>query len=401
MDVCERFLRYVAIDTQSDGESSTVPSTEKQKNLSKLLVEELEAMGAENAHMDEHAYVYGWLPATPGCENEPAIGFISHLDTSPDVTDENVKPRIIRNYDGKDIVLNEELGIVTSVEAFPALTKYVGKDLIVTDGTTLLGADDKGGVAEIMAALEKLKDVPHGRIGVCFSPDEEIGHGASMLDIEKFGCDFAYTVDGGELGELTYETFNAAGAVIDIKGLNIHTGSAKGIMKNASLIAMEFDSLLPKAERPQYTSGYEGFFHLGSIQGDETSCRMTYLIRDHDRELFLKRKDMMKSAGDFINTKFGEGTCTVTIRDTYYNMVEVVKDKMHIVERADEAMKRCGVTSYTLPMRGGTDGASLSYRGLPCPNICVGGMNYHGVNETICIQSMETITDILVEIAKA
>jgi len=401
MNVCERFINYVKIDTQSDPESKTVPSTAKQLELTKILYEELLAMGADEVYMDDNAYVYAALKATPGCEELPSIGFIAHLDTSPDVTDTDVKPRIIENYDGKDIVLNEELGIVTSVESFPSLKNYVGKDLIVTDGTTLLGADDKAGVAEIMCALEKLKDVPHGRVAVCFTPDEEIGHGASKLDLDRFGCEYAYTVDGGELGEISYETFNAASAWVEVKGLNVHPGSAKNVMKNASLIAMEFDSLLPVNERPQYTCDYEGFFHLGSMSGDESSAKLSYIIRDHDRNLFVKRKDIFKSAEAYLNAKYGEGTVNVKIRDGYFNMAEVLSDKMYIVERAQNAMKACGVEPYIIPVRGGTDGSALSFRGLPCPNLCTGGMNFHGINELICIQSMEAITDVLVEIAKA
>jgi len=400
MDICERFLRYVAIDTQSDESSRTVPSTEKQKNLSELLVQDLLELGLENVETGDNGYVYGFLPATPGCEGCPAIGYIAHLDTSPSVSGRNVKARVIKNYDGKDIILNEEKNIITRLEDFPRLANYKGKTLIVTDGTTLLGADDKSGIANIMGALELLKEVPHGKIGVCFTPDEEIGHGAAALDIEKFGCDFAYTVDGGELGELTYETFNAAGAVVEVKGLNTHTGSAKGIMKNASLIAMEYHALLPEAERPQYTSGYEGFFHLNGIQGDESGCRMSYLIRDHDRNLFLQRKDLMKSAEDYMNRKYGAGTVTVTIRDSYFNMIEVIKDKMEAVDRAREAFRKNGVEPYTLPMRGGTDGASLSFRGLPCPNICTGGFGFHGINEGVCVESMETIAHILADIAE-
>ncbi len=401
MNVCERFLKYVKIDTQSDPTSKTVPSTAKQLDLTRVIYEELLQMGADEVHMDDNAYVYAALKATPGCEDLPGIGFIAHLDTSPDVTDTDVKPRIIENYDGKDIILNEELGIVTSVESFPNLKNYVGKDLIVTDGTTLLGADDKAGVAEIMCALEKLKAVPHGRIAVCFTPDEEVGHGASKLDLDRFGCAYAYTVDGGELGELSYETFNAASAWVEVRGLNVHPGSAKNVMKNASLIAMEFDSILPVNERPQYTGGYEGFFHLGSMSGDESSAKLSYIIRDHDRNVFIKRKDIFKAAEAYLNAKYGEGTVTVKIRDGYFNMAEVLSDKMYIVERAEKAMKACGVEPFIIPVRGGTDGSALSFRGLPCPNLCTGGMNFHGINELICIQSMEAVTDVIVEIAKA
>ncbi len=401
MDICERFFRYAAVDTQSDTQAACVPSTAKQFDLSALLAEDLKEIGCQGVEVDEHAYVYGYRPATDGCGDLPSIGFIAHLDTSPDVTGANVRPRLIRDYDGEDIVLNSELGITTRVEDFPALKKYVGKDLIVTDGTTLLGADDKGGIVAIMRALELLKGTRHGRVAVCFPPDEEIGHGASLLDLDKFACDFAYTVDGGELGELSFETFNAAGALVEVRGLNIHTGTAKGIMKNASLIAMEFDSLLPQAERPQYTSGYEGFFHLCEMSGDESSARLEYLIRDHDRDVFARRKSDMRAAAEFLNRKYSQGTVTLTITDTYYNMREVLSDRMYIVDKAVDAMKKCGAEPYFIATRGGTDGSALSFRGLPCPNIGIGGFNYHGINETVCVQSMETVARVLCAIAQA
>ncbi len=401
MELIESFLRYVSVDTRADPKTEKTPSTAGQHTLAQMAANDLTQKRAEGLTVDEHAYVYRYLSPSDGCERLPSIGFIAHLDTSPDVTGENVRPRIIHGYDGSDIVLNEEKNVVTRVRDFPFLTKYEGSDLIVTDGMTLLGADDKAGIAEIVRAVELLRDIPHGGIAVCFTPDEEIGHGASLLDTDVFACDFAYTLDGGELGQLSFETFNAAEANVFIHGLNVHPGSAKGVMKNACMIAMEFDSMLPAAERPQYTSGREGFFHLSEMSGNESLAELSYIVRDHDREKFTIRKDILMSAAGFLNDKYGAGTVEVKTRDQYYNMLEVLKDKTHVIERAVDAMRRCGIEPNVIPTRGGTDGSALSFRGLPCPNIGVGGFNYHGVNEGVCVQSMEKTVSVIVEIAKA
>lgn len=402
MTASERLLKYVVIDTQSDEESSICPSTDKQKNLGRILVEEMKQLGLTGCHMDENGYVYGWCEAAAGCEEEPAIGLISHMDTAPAFNGTNVSPRIIKNYDGSDIILNSGKNIVMSVEQFPNLKNYEGEDLIVTDGTTLLGADDKAGIAEILTAIEEImkENIPHGRICIGFTPDEEIGRGADLFDIKKFGADYAYTVDGGPLGELEYENFNAAGAKVFIQGVNIHPGDAKDKMKNASLIAMEFNGMLPAAEIPAHTEGYEGFFHLCDMEGSEEQARLNYIIRDHDRQKFEKRKIFFKSIGTFLNEKYGEGTVICEVKDSYYNMREKIETKMEIVERAKDAFEKCGVVPKIVPIRGGTDGARLSYEGLLCPNLSTGGNNFHGKYEFISIQSMDKMTEVLKKLCR-
>ena len=394
--VSERFLRYVAFDTQSDEFSESCPSTDKQKLLGAALVEEMLAMGIEDAHMDEHGYVYGTVPGDPAL---PTIGLIAHMDTAPDASGSNIKARIVE-YAGGDIVLNEAENIVMKAESFGSLANCIGKHLIVTDGTTLLGADDKAGIAEIMTAAEILlaSDKPHATLKIGFTPDEEIGRGADLFDVEKFGADYAYTVDGGTVGELEYENFNAAGARVEFKGLNIHPGAAKDKMVNSQYIAMEFQSLLPAHQKPESTEGYEGFIHLTDMEGEVEHSTLRYIIRDHDLEKFLAKKKVMEDAAAFLNRKYGEGTVKLTLRDSYFNMREKIEPCMYVVERAMEAMKRVGITPKTVPIRGGTDGARLSYEGLPCPNLCTGGENYHGRFEYIPVEDMESCTRMLIEI---
>ncbi len=400
----DNFLRYVKIDTCSDEESVSMPSTMKQHNLASVLVEELNAMGAGDITYDkEHCYIYASIPASEGCEQSPVLGFIAHMDTSPAVSGTDVKPRIVEQYNGGDIVLNEKENIVLKVEDFPEIKKYMGQDLIVTDGTTLLGADDKGGIAEIMAMAEYFLTHPkekHGKIRIGFTPDEEIGRGADYFDVKLFGADFAYTVDGGALGELEYENFNAAGAKLHVYGRNVHPGSAKGKMKNAILIAQEFQNQLPVFQNPMYTEQYEGFFHLDSINGSVEEVRADYIIRDHDKTLFEQKKEMFLNAAAFLNLKYGEGTIEVDLRDSYYNMKEVIVPHMHLINNAAEAMKELGIEPKVTPIRGGTDGARLSFMGLPCPNLCAGGENFHGKYEYACVQSMEKITELLIKIAQ-
>ncbi len=402
--VVERFLRYVEIDTQSDDRTGTSPSTAKQHNLAKVLVEDLKELGISEVTYDkEHCYVYAVLPASQGYEKAPALGFIAHMDTSPAVTGENVKPRRVVNYDGKDVLLNEEKNIRLSVEDFPELLELVGQDLIVTDGTTLLGADDKAGVAEIMGMAEYLvshPEVAHGKICIGFTPDEEIGCGTDFFDIPQFGAQYAYTVDGGALGELEYENFNAAGATVHIYGRNVHPGSAKGKMKNALLIAQELQSLLPVWQNPMYTEGYEGFFHLDRLSGVVEAAEAEYIIRDHDRTLFEEKKALFLNAVRFLNEKYGEGTVVVELEDSYYNMKEKLADHMHLVTSACEAMKELGIEPKVMPIRGGTDGARLTYEGLPCPNLCTGGANYHSRFEYVSVDAMEKTTELLVALAK-
>ena len=400
----DNFLRYVKVDTCSDEESPSMPSTMKQHNLAAMLAEELTAMGAGELTYDkEHCYVYASIPASEDCEKAPVLGFIAHMDTSPAVSGTDVKPRLVEQYDGGDIVLNEKENIVLKVEDFPEIGKYVGQDLIVTDGTTLLGADDKGGIAEIMAMAEYFLTHPeekHGKIRIGFTPDEEVGRGADYFDVKLFGADFAYTVDGGALGELEYENFNAAGAKLHVYGRNVHPGSAKGKMKNAILIAQEFQSLLPIFQNPMYTEKYEGFFHLDSISGTVEEVRADYIIRDHDKQLFEQKKEMFLNVAAFLNQKYGEGTVVVDMKDSYYNMKEVIAPHMHLIDNAAEAMKELGIEPKVTPIRGGTDGARLSFMGLPCPNLCAGGENFHGKYEYACVQSMEKITELLIKIAQ-
>ena len=401
----ERFLRYVRIDTQSDENSGQSPSTAKQHDLAKVLAAELKEMGAKEITYDKkHCYVYATIPATKGYEKAPTLGFIAHMDTSPAVTGANVKPKRIRKYDGEDIVLNKKKQIVMKVEEFPELKELVGEDLIVTDGTTLLGADDKAGVAEIMAMAEflmKYPEIKHGKIRIGFTPDEEIGCGPDHFDLERFGADYAYTVDGGALGELEFENFNAASAKLTVYGRNTHPGSAKGKMINSILVAQEFQSLLPTFENPAYTEGYEGFFHLDGISGNVEKTTCEYIIRDHDKKLFEKKKAVFAECAEFLSKRYGEGCVQAEVKDTYYNMREVMGPYMHLIDHAKEAMEELGIVPKVLPIRGGTDGARLSFLGLPCPNLCTGGANYHSRFEYVHVQGMEKTAELLVRLVEA
>ena len=397
----ERFLHYVSFDTQSKDDEEQVPSTEKQRVLAEVLKRELEEMGASDVRMSENGYVYAVIPATTD-KPVKALGFISHMDTAPAMSGTDVRPRIVENYGGGDIVLNEEKQIVMRVKDFPGMADCVGKDLIVTDGTTLLGADDKAGVAEIMEMAEFFlshPEIPHGKICIGFTPDEEVGRGADFFDVEGFGADVAYTVDGGPIGELEYENFNAASGKVEINGRGVHPGSAKGSMINALLVGMEFQSLLPVFENPMYTEGYEGFFHLDQFRGDVESAHMEYIIRDHDREKFEKKKELFEEAAAYLNRKYGEGTVVVKLKDSYYNMKEKIEpENLYLIDIASEAMKALGIAPQVTPIRGGTDGARLSYMGLPCPNLCTGGYNFHGKYEFIPVQSIDTMVEILKDI---
>ena len=394
--VVERFLRYVSFDTQSDEVSTTCPSTEKQKLLGAALVEEMLSMGIGDARMDEFGYVYGTIPGDPKL---PTIGLIAHMDTSPDASGANVQARIVE-YTGEDICLNEAKGIFLRQSDYPAMKNHVGKHLIVTDGTTLLGADDKAGVAEIMTAAEQIlkRGGRHATLKIGFTPDEEIGSGADHFDVKGFGADYAYTADGGPIGEIEYENFNAAGAEVLFHGRNIHPGSAKNAMVNSQYIAMEFQSLLPTHQRPEATEGYEGFFHLMDMKGEVELTRLRYIIRDHDMGKFEAKKAVMTAAADFLNAKYGPGTVELTIRDSYFNMKKCIEPVMYVVERAKKAMAAVGMNPREVPIRGGTDGARLSYEGLPCPNLCTGGENYHGRFEYIPVEDMELCVNMLVEI---
>ncbi len=401
MNVLDRFLKYVTFDTQSDAYSGKHPSTAKQKLLGAELAAELSEMGLQNAHMDEFGYVYGWLPATPGCEGVPCMGLIAHMDTAPSFSGANIKPRIIR-YEGGDIL--QSPGTIMRAKDHESLKQYVGQDLVITDGTTLLGADDKAGVAEIFSAIEHLTthpEIPHGRIAVGITPDEEIGEGADHFDIAAFGAAVAYTVDGGELGELEYENFNAAGAKVTIHGLNIHPGSAKDKMKNALLIAIEFNSMLPPAETPAHTEGYEGFYHLQHMAGDETTATLEYIVRDHDMDKFLARKASMERIAAYLNGKYGAGTVELELRDQYYNMKAQIEPHMYLIHRAKAAFRKAGVEPKEVAIRGGTDGARLSYEGLPCPNLSTGGVNFHGPQEYIPVQSLEKMVEVLLNLVRA
>ena len=395
MQPYERFLKYVAFPTMSDESSETVPSSEKQIVLSMALAAELMALGLEDVELDDKGYLYATLPANTD-KKCPTIGLVAHVDTSDACADAPIAARIVE-YAGGDILLNEEKGIYMTVADYPNLQNYVGQHLIVTDGTTLLGADDKAGVAAIISAVERLlgSDAPHGTVKICFTPDEEIGRGADHFDVEKFGADYAYTVDGGPLGELEYENFNAASAVVSFAGVSIHPGSAKDKMKNAQLVAMQFNSLLPAEQIPACTEGYEGFFHLCDMKGDCEHAQLVYIIRDHDRALFEEKKQVMQAAADKINEIFGAGTCTLTMKDSYYNMKEIIDQHMYTVERAKAAMEQLGITPMVVPIRGGTDGARLSFMGLPCPNLCTGGENFHSRFEFLSIESLNGTVDIV------
>ena len=406
--VIENFLEYVKIDTESAEGSETTPSTLKQHDLARLLARQLQEMGAQEITYDkERCYVYASVPASKGCENAPVLGFIAHMDTSPAVSGAGVKPRLIEDYDGGDIVLNEgsvdTAQVILKVADFPELAGYKGRRLIVTDGTTLLGADDKAGVAEIMTMAEYLlkhPEVSHGKIRVGFTPDEEVGAGADYFDVKLFGADYAYTVDGGKLGELEYENFNAAGAKVRIRGRSVHPVEAKDKMRNALLLAQEFQAMLPAAENPMYTCGYEGFYHLDALNGTVEEALADYIIRDHDKEKFEKKKVLFLQTGEFLNQKYGEGTFEITMKDSYYNMKEVIEKHMHLIDNAKEAMQELGIEPVVAPIRGGTDGARLSFMGLPCPNLCTGGQNFHGKYEYACADDMEKIAGLLVRIAE-
>lgn len=401
MNIVDRFFKYVKIDTQSDENNTETPSTQKQFDLAREVEKEMIEMGLSDVSLDENCYLMATLPANTDKE-VPTIGFVAHFDTSPDMSGKNVSPRIVENYDGTDIILNEELNIVTSPKDFPELLKFVGDDIIVTDGTTLLGADDKAGIAEIMDAMQYLINNPqikHGKIRIGFTPDEEIGRGADKFDVEKFGAEWAYTMDGSEIGELEYENFNAAAAKISIQGRNVHPGYAKNKMINALHVANELVQMLPVNERPEYTEKYEGFFHLIGINGTVDEATVTYIIRDHDRDLFENRKKEMEQAVAFLNTRYNNGL-TLEMRDQYYNMREKVEPVMHIVDLAHKAMEELGITPIVKPIRGGTDGARLSFMGLPCPNIFAGGMNFHGRYEFIPVRALEKASQVVVKIAE-
>lgn len=400
--VVEKFLRYVKIDTQSSETANTFPSTEKQKDLGRLLYEELNKMGAKDVFFDENfGYVYAKIPATGDWTGEKTLGLLAHMDTSPETSGKNVNPRIVENYNGEEIILNKEQNVVLSLVQFPELTNYIGKQLIVTDGTTLLGADDKAGVAEIMAMAEILltdSSYSHGEISICFTPDEEIGAGVDHIDLQRFAADYAYTVDGGQIGELEYENFNAASAIVKIKGRTVHPGEAKGKMLHAGLVAMEFENMLPKEQKPEYTSGYEGFYHLTQMSGTVEEAALNYIIRDHDRKRFEEKKKIVEQTAVFLNQKYGP-IVEVEINDSYYNMREIIEpDFLFLVENAKRAMEEVGITPIIQPIRGGTDGARLSFMGVPCPNICTGGHNYHGRYEYCCVESMEAIVKLLVRL---
>lgn len=400
--IINRFIKYVTIDTESDPNNPAFPSTEKQWNLAKLLVSELKAIGMSDVDLDENCYVMATLPSNVDYE-VPTIGFVAHIDTSPDFTGANVKPQIHENYDGRDILLNKEENIVLSPDYFEDLLQYKGQTIITTDGTTLLGADDKAGVTEIVSAMEYLlqnPEIKHGTIRICFTPDEEVGKGAHLFDVDKFGAEWAYTIDGSQIGELEYENFNAAGAKVTITGKIVHPGYAKGKMVNAMLIASDFISRLPKNETPELTEGYEGFFHLYQMEGKVEQSVLHYIIRDHDMQLFLKRKQLMEQIAEDMNKDLGNEAIQLEIKDQYYNMKEKVVPMMHIVDTAEAVMKDLGITPLIKPIRGGTDGSQLSYKGLPCPNIFAGGHNFHGRYEYVPVESMIKATEVIVGIAK-
>ena len=402
MALLERFLKYVSIHTTSDENTGLVPSTPQQMEFAKILAEELKDMGMQDVSLDNKGYLMATLPSNID-KDVPTVGFISHLDTSPDMSGKNVKPRIVENYDGNDIILNEKENIVLSPKQFPELTMYRGQSLVVTNGLTLLGADDKAGIAEIMTAMDyfiKNPDVKHGRVRIAFNPDEEIGLGAHHFDVEKFGCQFAYTMDGGEIGELEYENFNAAGAKVTFYGTNVHPGYAKNKMVNSMKIATKFMATVPANESPEYTDGYEGFYHLTGIGGDVEKTTVSYIIRDHDRKKFEERKAHLQMLVDKINSEFGDNTATLEVKDQYYNMKEKVEPVKYIVDIASEAIRQAGVEPKVKPIRGGTDGTQLSFKGLPCPNIFVGGHNFHGKYEFVPIQSMEKATEVVKNIIK-
>ncbi|OUN16852.1 peptidase T [Gemmiger sp. An87] len=399
MRAYERFLKYVTIYTTSDEESTSHPTTARQFDLAHLLVEQLKELGVADAAVDEKCYVYGTLPATPGYEEKPALGFVSHMDTAPAAPGENVKPQVFENYNGGD-VLFAGTGEYMTVEKFPELANWKGQTLITADGTTLLGADDKAGIAEIMTAVERIQkeNIPHGKLCIGFTPDEEVGQGADFFDVDRFGAKFAYTVDGGDVGELEYQNFNAADAVVTVHGFSVHPGSAKDLMKNAQTIAMEFAAALPAEEVPEHTEGFEGFFHLYQMSGDVTTAKLHYIIRDHDGEKFAARKALMEEITARLNAEHGAGTVVLELKDSYYNMEEKVKPHFHLIENAEKAIREAGLEARIVPIRGGTDGARLSFMGLPCPNLGTGGFNFHGPCEYITAEKMDQSVQIILNI---
>ena len=400
MRAYERFLRYVKVYTTSDPESTAHPTTARQLDLGRILAEELKALGLIDARLDEHGYVYATLPATPGCEAAPGLGFIAHMDTAPGTSGENVQPQLHENYDGGDVTL-PATGDVMRVKDFPFLAGMKGQTLITADGTTLLGADDKAGVAEIMTMVERLiaEGRPHGKICIAFTPDEEVGQGADLFDVEGFGAAYAYTVDGDDVGEINYENFNAAEALITVHGFSVHPGSAKNAMRSALNIGIEFHNALPACERPEYTENREGFFHLCDMQGDVTTAKLAYIVRDHDAARFAARKAQMQHIAAILNEKYGEGTVELAIHDSYFNMLEKIRPHFHLIENARKAVEAAGLTPVEPPVRGGTDGATLSYKGLPCPNLGTGGFNFHGPFECITIEKMDKAVEILLNLA--
>lgn len=396
-DVKDRFLKYISFDTQSDSSSSSAPSTQKQRKLAEYLADELKGLGLKDVEMDEYACVYAHIPPSFGC-TRPGLALIAHMDTAMDMSGANITPRIISCYEGGDIVLNQEKNIVTRVSDYPNLELFKGQDLIVTDGTTLLGADDKAGIAEIMTLAQFLMEHPehpHPKISILFTPDEEIGRSANYVDLKKLDAACGYTMDGGILGEFSYENFNAAGAVVTVHGITAHTGYSKGVLKNAILMAMEYQNLLPAYETPACTEGREGFFHLDHFEGCTETATLKYIIRDHDYEHYMKRQEMMRDAAQYLNRKYGEGTVEIQITESYLNMYEKIKDHQEMIDHVFTAMEKAQVTPIVDPIRGGTDGARLSYMGLPCPNLCTGGQNGHGRHEFVSIQSMEKVVEIL------
>lgn len=401
MRAYERLLNYVRVHTTSDENSGTHPSAEREFDLARQLVDEMKALGMEDAHVDEHCYVYGTLPATPGCEDQHALGLIAHMDTADDASGENVQPVVWENYNGGDVTL-PATGMVMKPSVFPFLTSMKGETLITSDGTTLLGADDKAGIAEILTAVETIqkKGLLHGKLCIAFTPDEEIGEGAELFDIPGFGADFAYTVDGSDAGSIEYENFNAASATVTIRGFSVHPGTAKDTMINASNVAMEFHQALPITARPETTEGRQGFYHLCQMYGDVTTAKLGYILRDHDAAKLQFKKDNMLDIAEFLNGKYGEGTVTVEIKDSYRNMLEKIKPHFHLVETARKATRMAGLEPEEIPVRGGTDGAMLSWKGLPCPNLGTGGFNFHGVCECITAERMDRCTEILLNIIK-
>lgn len=403
MTVLERFLNYVVVETTSDPYAESFPSTKSQLDFGHTLMEEMKELGLTDVTQDEYGYVFGTIPSTVPDYKGKILGLIAHMDTAPAASGKNIKPRVIKNYDGAEIVLNAEKKIVMKPEDFPSLKQYVGQDLVVTDGLTLLGGDDKAGVAEIMTAAEYLinhPEIPHGPIRVGFTPDEEVGQGADYFDVKKFGADFAYTVDGGECGELEYENFNAASVFVDFTGLSIHPGSAKNKMINALLLAMEFQGMMPEAQKPEHTEGREGFIHLEALEGSVEHASSEYIVRDHDFDLFKKKKEYMQRAADYMNVKYGEGTVSLRMEDSYYNMRQQIEPHYFLIKNVLKVYEKLDIEPKIQPIRGGTDGSRLSFMGLPCPNLGTGGHNFHGHFEYVCVQSMEKCVQVLIELVK-